>query len=387
MMSAPRYEPHGWVQWPDHPFWSYQFRRGLGETQEGGGAVSECLQAASRMRPGDDESWHAEWTVVAERNRLRAEAAEVAGHFVTARNAFLRATDYYRSAEFWLAGTDPRRLETFTKCEDCFRRAGKYFTPPMEVVEILYGGTTLPGYFLRPAEVKTRWPVLIAFGGLDSFKEELYFMVARGALERGIACLLVDGPGQGATLRRKGIHTRYDYEVPVGACIDYLETRRDVDPSRIAVSGSSLGGYYAARAAAFERRLAACISHGAQWSVAASWREQKRDDNHPLARHIRWVFGANTMAEATRLAEPFTLEGVIGQIRCPYLIIHGGHDFLGVKRASQVHEAAEAAGVEVTLIVVTAEETGAEHCQHDNPTLGEEYMFDWLSDVLVRRPG
>ena len=64
--SPPRYEPFGWHHWPEHFFMSYQFRRALGETQEGGGSVSECFQAASRMIPGDLDSWHREWMVVAE---------------------------------------------------------------------------------------------------------------------------------------------------------------------------------------------------------------------------------------------------------------------------------------------------------------------------------
>ena len=45
------YEPFGWHHWPKSPWFSYQFRRGLGETQEGGGAVSEVFQAASRIDP------------------------------------------------------------------------------------------------------------------------------------------------------------------------------------------------------------------------------------------------------------------------------------------------------------------------------------------------
>ena len=56
-----KYEPFGWHHWQEHFFLSYQFRRGLGETQEGGGAISEIFQAASRMVPGDKESWHREW--------------------------------------------------------------------------------------------------------------------------------------------------------------------------------------------------------------------------------------------------------------------------------------------------------------------------------------
>ena len=57
---TPHYEPMGWHHWSEHPWLSYQFRRGLGETQEGGGSVSEIFLAASRMVPGDLESWHEE---------------------------------------------------------------------------------------------------------------------------------------------------------------------------------------------------------------------------------------------------------------------------------------------------------------------------------------
>ena len=117
----PHYEPYGWHHWPEYPWMFYQFRRGLGETQEGGGAISECFLAASRMVPGDKESWHIEWLKVAELNHIRGDKAEKAGHIQTAKNCWLRAAGYYRSAEFWLAPDDPRRLETFTRCEECYK--------------------------------------------------------------------------------------------------------------------------------------------------------------------------------------------------------------------------------------------------------------------------
>lgn len=372
------YEPFGWHHWPEHPWMSYQFRRQLGETQEGGGAISECFQAASRMIPGDEESWHREWLRVADRNHKRGDEAEAAGNVFTAKNCWMRAVDYYRSAEFWLAGDDPRRLETFTKCEECCKKAGKYFEPPVETVQTPYeNGAHLYAYFVRAPYRTEKQPVLIAFGGLDSFKEELFFMVERGARQRGISCLLVDGPGQGGTLRRERINSRYDYEVPVGYCIDYLETRDDVDTSRIAISGTSLGGYYAARAGSFEHRLAAVISHGAIWSVNDLWGGM--GEEHGLAGHIKWVFGAETMDEALEKGKNFELVDVLGGMRCPYLIIHGGHDVLGVQQATRVYEHAKENGVDVTLRLLSEEETGAEHCQHDNPTIGEEYMFDWLA--------
>ena len=377
--SQAHFEPFGWHHWPDHPWMAYQFRRQLGETQEGGGAVSEVFRAASRMIPGDKESWHKEWLAVADRNHARGDAAEKAGHIQTAKNCWLRAVDYYRSAEFWLAGDDPRRMKTFDKLEACSHNWGRYLTPPLEIVEIPYeNGGRLHAYFIRAPFQVEKQPVLISFGGLDSFKDEMYFMTGRAALQRGISMLMVDGPGQGATLRRDGVHTRPDFEVPVAACIDYLETRADVDTSRIAASGSSLGGYYVARAGCYEHRLAAVISHGAIWSVAELF--AGAGDDHGLALHICWGFGRPNMAEALKKAQEFTLEGHLGNMKCPYLIVHGGFDVLGVQAASKVHENARAAGVDVTIRFIDEEETGADHCQHDNPTIGQEYMADWLVD-------
>jgi hypothetical protein len=373
-----RYEPYGWHHWPDHPWMSYQFRRALGETQEGGGSVSELFLAASRMVPGDRESWHVELLKVADNNMSRGDAEDAAGHVRTAMNCWLRAADLYRSAEFWLASDDPRRLATFTKCESASHKFLACCVPKGEVVEIPYEGKSLFAYFVRAPYHAAKQPVLIAFGGLDSFKDELWFMVGRGALQRGIAVLMVDGPGQGGTLRRHRLTTRYDYEVPVGACIDWLAARGDVDMSRIAVSGSSLGGYYAARAGAREPRLAAVISHGAQWDLGVRMKE--RGDDHPLAGHLRWVFGGRTMAEVQEIAKPFKLEGVLDDMKCPYLICHGGHDVLGVQTAGIVYDYARKAGLDVTLRLVSEEETGADHCQHDNPTIGQEIMLDWLAD-------
>ncbi|HMN78696.1 MAG TPA: alpha/beta hydrolase [Burkholderiaceae bacterium] len=360
---------------------SYQHRRGLGETQEGGGAVSEVFLAASRITPNDYESWYREWHHIADRNDLRGDAERDKGHLRTAMNCWLRAANYFREAEFWLAADDPRRLPAFTRCERASHKFLAGLSPRGEVVEIPYeNGKSLPAYFIRSAAGGARQPVLISIGGLDSFKDELWFMTGRGALQRGLSVLLVDGPGQGGSLRRHGLVTRYDYEVPIGRCIDWLQARTDVDVSRIALSGSSLGGHYAARAASMEPRLAACISHGAIWGLAD--RLAQYGESGGLSGHFKWVFGAKSMAEVVERARLFTLEGVLERMKCPFLVIHGGHDVLGVAAAQKVYDYALAHGVDATLRMTQAEETGAEHCQHDNPTLGQELMLDWLCDVF-----
>src|SRR5215471_12425359 len=242
---------------------SYQFRRSLGETQEGGGAVSECFLAASRMIPGDKESWHREWKRIADFNQARGDEEFGKGH-------------------------------VRTDMEECSRKFIQNLKPAGEVLQIPYeNGKTLFAYFVRAPFDTGKQPVLICMGGLDSIKDEMWFMQAHGALQRGISVLMIDGPGQGGTLRRHKIPTRPDYEVPIGKCIDYLLTRNDIDPAKIAVCGSSLGGYYAARAGCYEHRLAAAISHGAIWSIPELWAGAKED--HGLADHIKTVFGATSM--------------------------------------------------------------------------------------------
>ena len=126
----PHYEPFGWHHWPEHPWLAYQFRRGLGETQEGGGAVSEIFQAASPMIPGDMESWHSEWLHIADRNLAARCRGSEAGHIRTAMNCWLRAADYYRQAEFYLLPDDPRRLATFEKMERVQPRSSSALPQP-----------------------------------------------------------------------------------------------------------------------------------------------------------------------------------------------------------------------------------------------------------------
>lgn len=375
--TIPHYEPYGWQHWPDQPWWSYQFRRGLGETQHGGGAVSEAFLAASRMIPGDDESWHREWMVVAQRNHCRADAAEAEGQIQTAQNAWLRAANYYRQAEFWLPAQDPRRLATFEMMEACSKKFISYLLPAGEAVDVPYeNGVAMCAYFIRSPYGPAKQPVLISMGGLDSIKDEMWFMQAQGALQRGISVLMVDGPGQGGTLRRHGVVSRYDYEVPVGRCIDYLGTRDDIDMAKIAMCGSSLGGYYAARAGSCEPRLAACISHGAIWDLGES--VAGRGEDWGLADHFKWVMGAGSMKELPEAVKNFRLDGVLDRMKCPYLIVHGGYDVLGVRQAQIVRDYAVSKGVDVTFHLVGEEDTGADHCQHDNPTLGQDLIGDWL---------
>src|SRR5262245_35833048 len=231
----------------DNPLYDGQLLRVLGHTCYGGADVGECLATAHGITPGDADSWYDQWTATAEQIYERAEASAARGHPVSAQEAYLRAATYFRAAYIFLYGApvDPRLVAAFDRQAEAFRRAAALFWAPIETVAIPYEGTTLPGYFYRADDDETPRPTLVTTGGYDSCIEEQYFFAVPAALRRGYHCLSYDGPGQGGPLIRQGLPMRPDWEKVVGPVMDTLLTRPEVDPGRIALLGTSLGGYLA----------------------------------------------------------------------------------------------------------------------------------------------
>lgn len=235
------------------PTFSSQLLRTIGATYYKGADIGECLSTAYRIKEGDFESWYTEWLKTAKRVHKYADDCLAGNHKVSAREAYLRASNYYRAAEFLLISPeDPRIQTTWGSSKECFSNAGKLFSPPIESIEIPYEGTTLPGHFYRLNENSNNdtatpppRPTLIAHGGFDSTLEELYTFAAAPALERGYNCLTFEGPGQGGVIRKQKIPFRYDWEKVVTPVIDYALTKdRDIDPNNIALMGISMGAIW-----------------------------------------------------------------------------------------------------------------------------------------------
>jgi len=141
----------------------------------------------------------------------------------------------------------------------CFAQAAALFGPPVEPVEIPFEAAVLHGYFYRGAG-HGLLPTIIMHNGFDGPAEEMHFFGAAAAAERGYNVVTFDGPGQPAARRHDGLPSRPDWENVVTPVVDWVMTRPGVDQFRVALLGVSIGGYLAARAAAFEHRLAACVA-------------------------------------------------------------------------------------------------------------------------------
>src|SRR5829696_1604269 len=230
--------------------------------------LGEISATTSLIEEGDRDGWYLQWTATAERVAGYADESVHAGHTISARDAYLRASSYYRAAYLPLYGSpvDPRLVEAFDKETDTFQKAAALMTPPVEPVEIPYEGISLPGYFCQADDSGRPRPTLIVTNGYDSTINELYLDFT-AVLPRGYNLLLYDGPGQGRVLIKQGLAMRPDWENVVKPVVDYALSRAEVDPERVALMGSSLGGYLAPRAASSEHRLAACIADPGLWSI------------------------------------------------------------------------------------------------------------------------
>jgi dienelactone hydrolase len=373
------------LYFPDNYMWSLAFMRAL----MSGALLGELHRIGRRLAPaqtappnGDLAAWFDEWHGLAKQVESRGRDALALDRTTTAADDLMRATHYYQWAEAFLPSGDARKVSTIERHLECFRDAIALRPDGIEIVEVPYLDRSLPAYFV-PASVEGGAAVVL-FGGLDSCKEELITFALKLAA-RGIAVLSVDGPGQAEALKLRGIRSRFDYEVPAGAALDYLAGRPEIDPDRIGLIGASMGGYYCARAAAFEPRFAAAVAYGAQYDYRETWiRRLNIQPGSPIAapaHHLFDVLGVESWEAALAVLEAFTLRGVAGRISCPFLIVHGEND-----RQILPEDAAalyEEIGSEVKeLRIFKDEEGGSAHCQIDCPEPAQSYMADWLADRL-----
>jgi alpha-beta hydrolase superfamily lysophospholipase len=216
-----------------------------------------------------------------------------------------------------------------------------------------------------------------------------------GAIEianRGIHVLAIDGPGQGEALRLQRIPSRYDYEVPATAALDYLCGRGDVDADRVAVMGFSMGGYYAPRAAAMQPRFAACVAWGGHFDYHESWQRRLKIMSAGGTKlsapgfQLPWVLGMPDIEACMKKLEDYRLPGVAQQIRCPFYCIHGENDnIVQLDFAQRLFDAVGSA--DKTLKVLNVHDGGSEHCQEDNRQVGANLVADWLAQRLGGRLG
>ena len=314
------------------------------------------------------EDWCAEWVAMGEVHEALGDEALRDGRMVTAGRALVRAAIYYHTGQSVSFDDPAEKRRVQERQAAAYRKAMPHLRPPAQQLEIPFEGITFVGNLRVPPGVR-RPPCVLLNPGADSTKEEFYTL-EHEFLDRGVATFSYDGPGQGLTWQKMKL--RPDFEKPVGAVIDVLSTRAEIDASRLGIWGRSFGGYAAPRAASLERRLKACISIGGFYDMQGIW------DRLPggVKDTLQFGFGLGSHAEARERAGAFTLAGALKQMTCPLLIVHSGMDTVcPVEESERIR--GEAGGP--TTLVVFPE---GNHVCDNIPYKVRPLMADWMARQL-----
>jgi dienelactone hydrolase len=357
-----------WIFWPGRDDEKgIEFARLLASAQDGGATIAECLQASGRIVEGDDASWHREWQRLACASAQRAEVAHAAGCDVTAGKNWLRAVNYYlASIHLFDAAGCPclAVVEAMRKCAESYLR---HATPGGEIVSIPWlRSRPLQGYLLRPAGRRSASPVVVCMGEPGHRKEEYLVKLARHAGERGLALFALDFRGEGNADCGVELIGDHGIESVLSTVLDHLVERDDIDASRMAVLADCWGSSFVARGVGAEQhRIAATVCDGGLW------------DFHERC----FLAGRASGGEVDAASEPFASR-VARNIECPLLITLGERGWLQAGRAGEFVDRLQSSGRDVTLKIFTSAETAAEQGHADNPTLANEFIFDWLRTRL-----
>jgi dienelactone hydrolase len=352
----------GWALWPEREDLLLEYLRLMGSAQEGGATTAECRVTASRIDPSSDHSWYTEWMRTADLNCRRGNAALRDGHLLTARSNWLRAINYYQSAALPFDREDRHYWFATSNMRQCARDYLDCCSPRGEVVRIPWlEGYPLEAYFLPAPKSACPAPVVVCMGEPGQRKEEFLHKVARYARERGMSLLAVDLLGAGTGSEFDEIVGRSDIENTLGHIMDYLVEREDVDAGRIAILADGWGSSFVARGIAFDDRFAAAVCDGGIWDL-----------------HER----AFLAARAPFPRPDRDLGRVARNIQCPVLIATGERGWLKAERVRELFSQLEDGGGDVTLKIFAVSETAAMQAHVDNPTLANEYIFDWIASRL-----
>ncbi|MCJ1325369.1 hypothetical protein MMC10_002032 [Thelotrema lepadinum] len=399
----------------DHSF-HYEFLRSLALTRNYGSDITECLQIIPNIKPGDFEDWYREWHNLALRVLSTIDKSKLNSYSpVTLRDVYFRASHYFFMSDFFLHGnpSDPRSDKAYELWREYFDKANALLPIPGQHVTLHTDhGFDMPVIIYRAPEASASnpRPTLILGGGFDSNMEELLHVFGFPAFERGYNVVLYEGPGQPTLIHKQHVGFIPDWEKAVTPIVDYIFEHESgelsfIDTSKIGLLGYSLGGYLAARAAAFEPRLAAVICIDGTWSLGEAFSnafpegesaldqgdEQKYNaifdsvsPTSPTTKrwmhdHLKFSFCTTSGYEAAQRARKMDLTGVANRIQVPVLIGEAEEDqFFG----GQPAKVQQAIGQKATLVKFTAEQGAQNHCQSGAGVYLNQTVMEWFAKVI-----
>ncbi|KAF5599559.1 hydrolase or acyltransferase (alpha beta hydrolase superfamily) [Fusarium pseudoanthophilum] len=383
----------------------------LGITVFGAGDVNDILAAAKHIKPGNFTSWLETFQTLAEYTKGQAEDPDNAYDPLNVREAWFAASSYYRQADFYNHAnwTDPRINSFWLEQRAAFDKALAALPVPGERIQIPTDNYTIEAiWYTNPATDAVKRPTLVIGNGYDASQEDSYHSFVVPALARGWNVMTYEGPGQPTIRRNDDIGFIPDWEKVLTPVIDELLNRKGcfVDEDKLVLVGISMGGYLAARAAAFEPRIKALILNGGVWDVYEGFSSQlgpdmkelfdagKQDEFDEAAsslfgspqvpttvrwglEHGLWCFKQHSPYLWLQSLKQYTLKDVVDKINVPVLVVDS--EFEGFF-AGQPGVVRDALGDRATYKFFNG--TAGYHVQVGAGQEWNRYQFSWLHKVL-----
>lgn len=305
---------------------------------------------------------------IADQNVVIAEQALKDGHEMTARTFFLNASAAYRVGQYTIVPDIPQKIDLYRKLIDCYAEAAKRFSPEITRYEVPYKGNKLVGWLRMPENATGKVPIVISIGGADGWREEHHNYSALYA-DRGMAYLMIDGPGQGEVRLFNKLYMELDNEKALDAIVEHVSQDKRFD--KVGMVGYSFGGYLVMRCASVSKKLSSAVS------IGGSYRPK---EIMKLIPHFRNVFGAVSGKkddELTAFIEGMTMEGYADKITCDLLILHGKDDMLfSWKGVQRIYDEAASTNKRIRFW------DDGNHCVTNHINVVTPTIADWFMDTL-----
>lgn len=387
----------------------FEILRVLGFAPYEGSDIGEVLVAANKIQSGNMESFHDAFYTIATQVHNSSTSIDAAKNPISARNAFFRASSYFRSADFYLHGnwTDSRIYSLWDQQLAAFNSAIALLPVPGQRVVLNTSGFEIPTVFYGTGIPGPR-PTIIMCNGYDGSQEEMYHYIGKAVLERGWNVITYEGPGQPTVRRDQNLGFIPQWERVLTPVVDYALTRPEVNPSAIGSLGLSFGGWLAPRAAAFEHRIAATMAIDGIYDFGPFITSQFGPELEALFNagdaatlnsiidgvvqspstktNIRWgiqqglwSFNCKTPFEWLTAIQSYTLEGLTQNVTTPIFIGDSQNDLFFPGQAKKL---ADHLGDLATYHLFTNAEGAGEHCSTGASVLQSQVILDWFQGII-----
>jgi len=324
------------------------------------------------------------FAAVARRREAKANAAALADHKVTARDNFFMAAVHWGAAQWPYDENDETNISYNNKKRECFAKYATLADHHVEAVWVPFQDKAIPAWLhLPPGHSSGKLPVVIAIPGMDSYKEIQVALYGDKYLNRGMAVLAIDGPGQ-YEAPMIGLYFTMENWVAAGpALVDWIAARPELDATRIGVAGTSFGSLFGTVLTASEPRIKACAVMSVCHEPGCHTIFQEASPT--FKKRFMYMSGITDEGEFDEFRKKITWQGHADKIRAPYLCVAGEAEEL----SPLVHSDALMAALKGPKQMVVYQESRHSVGNVPAANLGPFppiLLADWLADRLANKP-